>query len=109
MVEIMEDNRRFLSLNPKGEPRLGSRGLYRSIGGQGPVESEHAMLWVLNQADGTQSLLDVARRSGLRFEALQRAAQALETAGLLKAQGGDSAARVARRVRGSMRNRKKEA
>jgi aminopeptidase-like protein len=107
MVEIMEDNRQFLSLNPKGEPRLGSRGLYRSIGGQGPVESEHAMLWVLNQADGTQSLLDIARRSGLRFEALQRAAQALEAAGLLKVQGGDSAARVPHRGRGSMRYRKK--
>jgi hypothetical protein len=64
------------------------------------------MLWVLNQADGTQSLLDIAQRSGLRFEVLQRAAQALEAAGLLKVQGGDSAARVPPR-RGSMRNRKK--
>jgi aminopeptidase-like protein len=107
MVEIMEDNRHCLSLNPKGEPRLGSRGLYRSIGGQAPVESEHAMLWVLNQADGTQSLLDIARRSGLRFEALQCAAQALEAAGLLKVLGGDAAARVPQRGRGSVRNRKK--
>ncbi len=106
MVEIMEDNQHFLSLNPKGEPRLGSRGLYRSMGGQGPVESEHAMLWVLNQADGTQSLLDIARRSGLRFEALLGAAQALEASGLLKAQGGDLAARTPQRGRGSMRKRK---
>jgi hypothetical protein len=65
------------------------------------------MLWVLNQADGTQSLLDIARRSGLRFEALQCAAQALEAAGLLKVLGGDAAARVPRRGRGSVRNRKK--
>ncbi len=107
MVEIMEGNQRFLSLNPKGEPQLGTRGLYRSMGGQGPEEHEHAMLWVLNQADGTQSLLDIARRSGMRFESLRRAAQALEGSGLLRAKRADSVARSPRHRRGSVRERNK--
>jgi aminopeptidase-like protein len=107
MVEIMEGNQHFLSLNPKGEPRLGSRGLYRSMGGQEPLESEHAMLWVLNQADGTQSLLDIARRSGVGFESLQRAAQALQATGLIKTKRAASAARVQHRGRRGMRKRHK--
>jgi aminopeptidase-like protein len=41
------------------------------------------MLWVLNQSDGSHSLLDIARRSGLPFEQLRVAAEALSRAGLL--------------------------
>ena len=42
-----------------------------------------AMLWVLNQADGTQTLLDIAERAGLPFRAIRAAAAALTEAGLL--------------------------
>ncbi len=42
------------------------------------------MLWVLNQSDGSASLLDVAERSGLPFDAIRTAARALEVAGLLE-------------------------
>ena len=35
-------------------------------------EREHAMLWVLNQSDGSNSLLDIARRSGLAFDVFGR-------------------------------------
>ncbi len=48
-------------------------------------EREHAMLWVLNQSDGSKSLLDIARRSGLAFDVIREAAAALEEAGLLRA------------------------
>ena len=44
IVEVMEDNRRYTNLSPKGEPRLGARGLYGSLGGREPSESEHALL-----------------------------------------------------------------
>ena len=47
---------------------------------------EMALLWVLNQSDGTHSLLDIAERSGCAFSAIRRAATALERHGLLKAQ-----------------------
>jgi aminopeptidase-like protein len=84
MVEVMEGNRRYTNLKPKGEPRLGSRGLYGSVGGRTPTDSEHALLWVLNQSDGKHSLLDIARRSGMPFAALRDAAHALETKKLLR-------------------------
>jgi len=42
------------------------------------------MLWVLNQSDGTQSLLDIAERSGMNFEHIRQAAKALEEHGLLR-------------------------
>jgi aminopeptidase-like protein len=83
-VRMLEENRRYVNQRPKGEPQLGKRGLYGTIGGVQPAESQHAMLWVLNQSDGSKSLLDIARRSGLRFDVIRDAATALERAGLLR-------------------------
>jgi aminopeptidase-like protein len=86
IAEVIEGNRRFINLQPKGEPRLGKRGLYGSIGGNSPASMELAMLWVLNQSDGQQSLLEIAQRSGMGFETIRTAAEALEGAGLLATQ-----------------------
>lgn len=81
---VLEGNRRFRNLFPKGEPQLGRRGLYRSLGGDDRGrERELALLWVLNQSDGGPDLLAIARRSGLPFARLHEAARALETAGLV--------------------------
>lgn len=77
-VSILDANRRVLSLNPKGEPRLGKRGLYGTIGGVEPGEFQHALLWVLNLADGTNDLVAIAERSGVAFEVVERAATELE-------------------------------
>ncbi len=82
---VLEADRRFLNLNPKGEPQLGRRGLYRSIGGgDDGREKELALLWVLNQSDGTHSLLDIAERSGMSFDAIRTACGALVEAELLR-------------------------
>ncbi len=59
--------------------------------------NELAMLWVLNLSDGTHALLDIANRSGIAFDTLQRAAQTLLKHGLLKE--CDDAGYPARRVR----------
>jgi aminopeptidase-like protein len=83
-VTVLEEDARYVNLSPKGEPRLGKRGLYGSVGGRSPAEREQAMLWVLNQSDGSKSLLDVACRSGLPFGVLREAATALEQSGLLR-------------------------
>jgi aminopeptidase-like protein len=91
-VTVFEDNRRYINLSPKGEPQLGKRGLYGAMGGRTPGEREHAMLWVLNQSDGSHSLLDIARRAGLAFEVVREASAALADAGLLRAD--DAALRV---------------
>lgn len=84
IVRVLEEDRRYINLSPKGEPLLGRRGLYGAVGGHSRAEREHALLWVLNQSDGSQSLLDIARRSGLDFEVLREAAAALEGAELLE-------------------------
>jgi aminopeptidase-like protein len=42
------------------------------------------MLWVLNQSDGSHSLLDIAEQSGYDFESLKQAADLLHEHGLLK-------------------------
>jgi len=83
IVEALEGNRRYTNLQPKGEPRLGKRGLYGSMGGSSPRDMEMAMLWVLNQSDGGRSLLEITQRSGLPFSVVQSAALALERAELL--------------------------
>ena len=44
---------------------------------------ERALLWVLNQSDGSKTLLDIARRSGLPYATVLCAAQRMERAGLL--------------------------
>jgi len=88
LVYLLERDRRCVNLSPKGEPQLGKRGLYRSTGGTG-VDARHmALLWVLSLCDGSRPLLDVAERSKLRFPDVQRAASALEAAGLLRVVNG---------------------
>jgi aminopeptidase-like protein len=83
IVEVLESDRRYVNLAPKGEPQLGRRGLYPQVGGPAAQEEQLAMLWVLNQSDGRRSLLDVAERSGLPFTVISAAATRLRDAGLL--------------------------
>jgi aminopeptidase-like protein len=84
VFDLLERNRSYRNVNPKCEPQLGKRGLYRELGGHAEAETrEIAMLWVLNLSDGENSLLDIAERSGLRFGAIQQAAANLQRHGLL--------------------------
>jgi aminopeptidase-like protein len=82
---VLEHNKTYMNRNPKCEPQLGKRGLYRSLGGQaeGGI-SELALLWVLNLSDGDHTLLDIAERSGLGFVAIKKAADALLEHDLLR-------------------------
>ena len=85
IVDVLERDATFRNLKPKGEPQLGRRGLYRATGGDVDHRStEMAFLWVLNLSDGSASLLDIARRSGLPFDAVHRAALLLERHDLLE-------------------------
>lgn len=90
-VEVLEHDGRYQNLSPYGEPQLGRRGLYGSLGGRSDTkQAQMAMLWVLNLSDGAHGLLDIADRSGLPFRAVAEAAGALEGAGLLKRVGEDA-------------------
>jgi aminopeptidase-like protein len=85
IIDILQHDRVYENLNPHCEPQLGKRGLYKSIGGGAEEDrSEVALLWVLNQSDGTNSLLDIAVRSGLPFTLIRNAAIKLQEHGLLK-------------------------
>jgi aminopeptidase-like protein len=86
VLELLDNNQKYLNLNPMCEPQLGKRGLYRMMGGSkdGGVQ-ELPLLWVLNLSDGEHSLLDISERSGLSFGALKIAADALAQNGLLRA------------------------
>jgi aminopeptidase-like protein len=77
VFDVLENNRRYKNLAPFGEPQLGRRGLYHSMGGTSPETEINARLWVLNLSDGQHSLLDIAERSGLPFALLNDAAQLL--------------------------------
>lgn len=90
IIDILEHDRTYLNLSPKGEPQLGKRGLYRGLGGADPGTQQLALLWVLNQSDGTRSLLNIAERSGLGFADLRHATQDLVEAGLLAEHGWSS-------------------
>jgi len=85
VLHILENNKKYLNQNPKCEPQLGKRGLYGAIGGQTDTKMrEMAMLWVLNLSDGNHSLLDIADRSGMSFDSINQAADALLKHDLLK-------------------------
>ncbi|HEY2330600.1 MAG TPA: DUF4910 domain-containing protein [Acidimicrobiales bacterium] len=81
----------YRNLAPFGEPQLGRRGLYRSIGASmDSASTEMALLWVLNMSDGSRSVLDIAERSGLGFGSVREATGLLLEAGLLEEVGSDA-------------------
>jgi aminopeptidase-like protein len=84
-IGAIEGNRSYINTHPKGEPQLGKRGLYGAIGGDKDAAAANmAMLWILNQSDGTHSLLDIAERARLPFAVVQRTAKLLSDHALLK-------------------------
>lgn len=85
IVQVLENDKHYESLNPHCEPQLGKRGLYEAIGGQSDRKQlQMAMLWVLNLADGQHSVLDMAERSGNSFELIHRISQILLEKKLLR-------------------------
>jgi len=94
IVGLIERDGIWRSLSPYGEPQLGRRGLYPSLGGGQAGFDQMTLLWVLNLADGRHSLLEMAERSGKPFEAIAAAAAAAAAAGLLapEASSGDASA-----------------
>lgn len=78
VIDVLEEDQRFVNLCPFGEPQLGRRGLY-----SGDQRKMMPLLWVLNLSDGNHSVLDIANRAGLPFDTIMRAVQQLTEAGLL--------------------------
>ncbi len=83
IIKTIEANKKYLNLNPKCEPQLGKRGLYKSVAGN-IKEYELALLWVLNMSDGTNDLVDISNKSGIPFDVISKAASDLLNVNLLK-------------------------
>jgi aminopeptidase-like protein len=84
LASVIDANRTVVNLSPKGEPRLGKRGLYGNLGGKTPAKFELALMWVLCLSDGAHDLVAIAQRSKLPFDVIDSAATALEQAGLVR-------------------------
>ena len=84
-MATIDANVRIFNLSPKGEPQLGKRGLYGSVGGFAPERFQLALLWVLSMGDGASDLIDVAERSGMPVDLLDKAVQALADVSLVRA------------------------
>lgn len=85
VIHVLEHNRTYMNQNPKCEPQLGKRGMYRAVAGHQATQSrELVLLWVLNLSDGKHSLLDIAERAELDFEVAKRAVDDLIDHGLLQ-------------------------
>lgn len=84
LVDVLENNTRYTNLSPFGEPQLGKRGLYPTVGGKSADDAVMAMLWTLAYSDGSSSLLDVAATADMDFAHLRAAGTALLEAGLLE-------------------------
>ncbi len=84
-IEAVDREPRFVNTVPHGEPQLGRRGLYGSVGGAITSKSdEMAVLWLLAYSDGERSLDDIAALSGLDRAGLEVTAQSLVDAELLQ-------------------------
>lgn len=84
VINVLEHNHRYMNQNPKCEPQLGKRGMYRAVAGhQAKQPQELVLLWVLNLSDGKHSLLDIAERADVPFAEVQSATAALVECGLL--------------------------
>jgi len=84
IFQTVEQNATLVNQNPKCEPQLGRRGLYRGFDhGEDVSTLQQAVMWTLNLADGTRDLLAIAERSGLPPSEIRRAAKLLEEHRLL--------------------------
>ena len=84
VIDVLETNEHYVNQKPYGEPKLGNQNLYDSVGGQLPDDARMALLWLLNMSDGKTSVLEIAARSGLPWNAIKAGLRALTSADLLK-------------------------
>ena len=76
VMMALDNNVIYKNLFPYGEPQLGKRGLYETLGRNTIPELSSAVFWLLNFADGDHDLLTIAQKSGFSVEILQQAVRA---------------------------------
>ncbi len=85
VIDLLEKNKRYMNLYPKGEPQLGRRGLYGAIGGESDQKDlQMALLWVLNLSDGRHDMIDISQRSHIPIRFILKATDLLVSSGLIQ-------------------------
>jgi aminopeptidase-like protein len=84
VMQALDVNLTYLNLMPWGEPQLGKRGLYPTLGVIDRSGRTSALRWLLNFADGDHDLLSIAERSGQSMGNLHAAVQTCLQSGLIK-------------------------
>jgi len=88
IIARLETNRTYLGAVQHGEPNLGKRSLYPTLGGQKKnTDQLRAIRTVCAFADGRSDLLEIAGASGIPFATLAEAAEKLRAVGLLRVVG----------------------
>lgn len=87
-IHQLESSRTFVRTDPRGEPMLGKRDIYRQMGGSllpiGGMSSLDLILWVLFLCDGIMTTSDVALKLNLNPEEVKNTCELLVAHGLLK-------------------------
>lgn len=85
VFNVLETNVIHQTLYGKGEPFLQNKGLYSSIGGpkQIPLDTM-TVLWIMNQADGNNDLIDISEKSNIPYFDLVKIAKVLESKKMIK-------------------------
>ena len=90
VIEVLEAAETWEVTVPYGEPQLGRRGLYPSVGGgqlPGAADAQRRiddMMFLLNYCDGGHDLIDAGDRVGRPVWELRPVAESLAEHGLLK-------------------------
>lgn len=82
---LLENNFLYENKFPFCEPQLGKRDLYPTLGSQkDTADFVNAIMWILNFADGSNDLIEIANKSKVNFEILIGAAEKLVEKGLIE-------------------------
>jgi len=84
MVQLHELNQTYINKSPYGEPQLGKRGLYPTLGAQ--AESPDAVtniMYLLSYSDGSKSVVDIADLANRPAWTFTSEVQSLVDSGLL--------------------------
>ncbi|NOZ33896.1 MAG: DUF4910 domain-containing protein [Chlorobi bacterium] len=70
IFKVIEYNFKYINKMPYCEPQLGKRGLYPTMGGKGLKKIIEGTMWLLNQSDGKNDLIDIANKSNVNYNIL---------------------------------------
>ncbi len=84
IIKYIEKNKKYCSQNKKGEPFLAKRNLNLAVGsGKDVYYVDVAIRFLMCYSDGTNDLVEIARKARINFEEILAVSKILEDVGLL--------------------------